>query len=350
MMESNSVASLVAAVNAELTDPKRNHLIGASEGKPVRFELYHAGMSVCSQKVRALLAEKDIAYASHELSILNSKGIYTEEMTPAENYSPNYVRLRLQGGKQLGVNLVSGLTGRSSVETEGFDACVVPTLVDLERNKVIVDSKKICEYLDQQAPTAIQLIPDEPALHEAVMEQVSIVDTTPQPGLLYGFHPDDDQRPEFIKKAMVDVYDLKLEALEGLIAANSGDTELVEAYRSKIAKESGGNSMAHDADTQRAIRAEAQQIINGLDSQLEAHANPWVCGSNFTLADLTWAINLYRMQWLGLASLWQDLPRVNDYAHRLYQRPSIWNAVIKFPSPMPESPHTSDLEEPALTT
>ncbi|MEH6583695.1 MAG: glutathione S-transferase family protein [Halioglobus sp.] len=345
-MDSNEAAGLVAAVNAELTDPNRNHLIGASEGEPVRFELYHAGLSVCSQKVRAALAEKRVAYASHELSILNSKGIYSDEMTPAENYSPNYVRLRLLGGKQAGLSFASGYTGTSSVETEGFDACVVPTLVDLDKGRVIVDSKKICEYLDQEITGPIQLLPDEPSLRKAVMEQVSIVDTTPQPALLYGYHPDDDQRPAFIKEKMVDVYDLKLEALEGLIRANKDDAEVVAAYQSKISKEQGGKGFAHDDEAQRAVRALAQEIINGLDEQLAAHASPWVCGSTFTMADLTWAINLYRMQWLGVGSLWKDLPRVQEYAALLYKRPSIWNAVIKFPSPMPESPHTMDLETP----
>jgi glutathione S-transferase len=347
MTESNNVASLVAAVNAELTDPKRNHLIGCSESDTPRFELYHAGLSVCSQKVRAVLAEKAVAYASHELSILNSKGIYSEELTPAENYSPNYVRLRLLGGKQLGLSSFACLhTGRSSVETEGFDACVVPTLVDLEKGKVIVDSKKIVEYLDREIPTATALIPDELSLREAVMEQVSIVDTTPQPALLYGFHPDDDQRPDFIKKGMKGVYELKVEALEALISANIDDAEVVEAYRGKISKEKAGKLLANDAATQYAIRAEAQEIINGLDKQLAAHANPWVCGSTFTMADLTWAVNLYRMQWLGVGSLWKNLPRVQEYARLLYKRPSIWNAVIKFPSPMPESPHTGDIEAP----
>jgi len=346
MTQSNTIVSLVAAVNAELTDPQRNHLVGTSEREAVRFELYHAGLSVCSQKVRAVLAEKGVPYASHELSILNSRGIYSEELTPAENYSPNYVRLRLTGGKQLGLSFARLNTGRSSVETEGFDACVVPTLVDLEKGSVIVDSKKICEYLDQKVPGPIALIPEETSLREAVMEQVSIVDTTPQPALLYGVNPDDDQRPEFIKEKMVDVYELKIEALEALIRANNDDADVVEAYQSKISKEKAGKLLAHDAATQHAIRAEAQEIINGLDKQLAAHANPWVCGSTFTMADLTWAINLYRMQWLGFGSLWKDLPRVKEYARLLYQRPSIWNAVIKFPSPMPESPHTSDIEAP----
>jgi glutathione S-transferase len=344
--ESNDVAVLVAAVNAELTDPMRNHLIEGSAGESGRFELYHAGLSVCSQKVRAVLAEKGASYSSHELSILNSKGIYSDELTPAENYSPNYVRLRLIGGKQAGLGLARGYTGTSSVETNGFDACVVPTLVDLHKGRVIVDSKRICEYLDQEISGPIQLLPNEPSLRKAVMEQVSIVDTTPQPALLYGFHPDDDQRPDFIKHAMSDVYDLKIEALKGLIAANSDDAELVAAYQGKISKEQGGRGFARDDESQRAVRALAQEIINGLDEQLAAHANPWVCGSTFTMADVTWAINLYRMQWLGVGSLWKDLPRVQAYATALYKRPSVWKAVIKFPSPMPESPHTMDIEAP----
>ncbi|KGE04570.1 glutathione S-transferase family protein [Pseudohaliea rubra] len=342
--ERDDIERLTAAFNAELTDEKRNHVVGASGDDRPRFELYHAGFSVCSQKVRAVLAEKKIPYLSHELSILNSRGIYSDKLTPAENYSPNYVHLRLLGGRARGLDLASGYSGRSAVETEGFDACVVPTLVDHARGQVIVDSKVICEYLDAEGTP--RLIPEDPALKQAVLEQLAIVDVTPQPALLYGAHPDDDQRPEFIKKAMATSYDLKLEALETLLEANREDPELQAAYSCKIAKEKAAREMLADGSKVVALRQEAQAIIHALDEQLAASANPWVCGDQFTLADLAWAINLYRMQWLGVASLWRDLPRVEHYARRLYKRPSIWSAVIKFPSPMPESPHTADIEIP----
>jgi hypothetical protein len=46
-----------------------------------------------------------------------------------ENYHPDYIRLRLRGGQ--GREMVSGYTGRSAVQSEGFDPAVVPTLVDL---------------------------------------------------------------------------------------------------------------------------------------------------------------------------------------------------------------------------
>lgn len=344
MSNENNFESLVAAAGAELSAPERNRLIRTVDGEQPRFELYHAGLSICSQKVRAILAEKGAAYLSHELVILNSRGIYSEGLTPAENYRPGYVRLRLFGGEKLGLEFADKHTGRSSVETEGFDACVVPTLVDHEKEEVIVDSKRICQYLDDELPEPISLVPDDKTIAEDVMKQVAIVDGTPHPAVLYGFHPDDDQRPDFIKHVMSDVYELKVEALESLIAQNSEDTQLVAAYRSKISKETAGKKLAHDANVQNAVREEVQGIIDTLDKQLEAKADPWICGSEFTLADLVWAISLYRLQWLGLAYQWENLPRVLEYADRVYHRPSIWEDVINFPSPMPESPHTADIK------
>ena len=340
--ESSELASLVAAVNAGLGDPHRNTVVAGNGESPVRFELYHAGLSVCSQKVRTVLAEKNISYASHEMVILNSKGIYSDELTPAENYSPDYVRLRLYAAKELdSTELARGYRGVSSVESEGFDACVVPTLVDHANSRVIVDSMRICEYLDQEIAGSSMLIPGDSA--DAVLRQVSIVDQTPQPALLYGYHPDDDQRPDFIKGAMSDVYDLKVEALEQLIAANHDDEEVVDAYRAKISKELGGKELQHDAEFLHGIREQTREIITGLEETLAGHEHRWVCGEEFTLADVCWGVSLYRIHWLGLASLWKDLPRVQAYTELLYKRPSLRNAVIEFPSPMPESPHTADV-------
>lgn len=346
IMKSNSaeLESLVSSLNKVLIDPHRNHIVPGKEEGPVRFELYHAGLSVCSQKVRSVLAEKQISYLSHEMVILNSRGIYSDELTPAENYSPYYVRLRLLAAKNLGLEkLARGHSGSSSVETEGFDACVVPTLVDHKQGVVIVDFMRICEYLDNEVPGSARLIPDDTETARAVMREVSIVDQTPQPALLYGYHPDDDKRPDFIKGAMTDVYELKVAALEQLIAANADDPEVVDAYRAKISKEQGGKDLQRDNGFQKKTRGVAQDIINNLNSQLSEKNAEWICGSAYTLADVCWGVNLYRLQWLGLASMWDDLPAVKNYALRLYKRPSLWNAVIRFLSPMPESPHTTEV-------
>lgn len=341
MSDEAAVRSLVEAARAELDAPERTRVVGAPAGTGPRFELFHAGLSMCSQKVRAVLAEKQIPYTSHELVIVASKGIYSDEFKPAENYRPAYVRLRMHGGRALGKTYAEAHTGVSAVETEGFDACVVPLLVDHERAEVVVDSKRICTHLDDAADGPVRLVPSD--LRDAVMRQVDIVDRTPHPGLLYGFHPDDDRRPDFIRGVMADVHDVKCESLQAFIDANAGDAGLVAAYRSKMAKERAGKALAFDPVRQREVRASAQAIVDGLDATLEASPGPWLCGPDYTLADVVWSISLYRLQWLGLASLWADKPRVHEYAARGYRRPSVSEQVINYPTPMPPSPHTADI-------
>ena len=126
-----------------LTNRATNKIIGDGGGSKPRFELYHASLSLCSFKVRTTLAEKGLAYSSHALSIMPAgKAI-------PQNYRPEYVRLRLKGQEKQ--KLVSGYTGASSVAEDGFDPCVVPTLVDHQEGRVVIDSKNICEFLDEAA-------------------------------------------------------------------------------------------------------------------------------------------------------------------------------------------------------
>ena len=88
----------------------------------------------------------------------------------------------------------------------------MPTLVDHEKDRVVVDSLRICEHLIDSANSTKRLLGDTESERADILKQASIVDRTPQPALLYGFHPDDDRRPEFIKAKMADAYDLKIEA------------------------------------------------------------------------------------------------------------------------------------------
>ena len=342
MTRDENLDAMVAAADTAVADANRHSVVQPRADVMSRFDLYHAGLSVCSQKVRTVLAEQGIPYRSHEMVILNSRGIYSAELTPAENYQPSYVKLRQRGNLQH-ARPATGYTGRSAVTTEGFDACVVPTLVDRELAQVLVDSLRICEHLDAQAPGAQRLIPNNAATAALVRQQLAIVDGTPHPAALYGFHPEDDRRPDFIKHVMGDVYDLKIAALHQLINDNRHDSELVAAYTHKISKELGGKAVAHDATMQRTIRAELQNLVEALSAHLTAHAEPWVCGSAFTLADVFWGVSLYRLQWLGLAPLWSRFPRVEAYSRLLYQRPSLRAAVIEWPSPMPASPHTAEV-------
>ncbi len=88
---------------------RADHFIVGADAAP-RFELFHAASSLCSQKVRTVLAEKRLPYRSNDMMILSSMG--PEGVVAAEHYHPPYVRLRLIAGQW-------GRTGRSSAATAG---------------------------------------------------------------------------------------------------------------------------------------------------------------------------------------------------------------------------------------
>lgn len=326
-MANDEFRALTENARKEVSDPER---IGVPVGTGVpRFELYHFGFSICSQKVRTALAEKGVPYLSNELR-------------PTENFRPHYVRLRLHAaGPERTERLAEGHTMRTSVASEGFDACVVPLLIDLGADRAVVDSAEILEYVERQVPEP-ELVPGDTLLAAAVREQIRTNDALPHPGILYGVHPN-DPRPDFMIEAMEGVYDRKRALLEALVEENRDDPELVRAYRAKISKEMAGKEIQKDAATMARVLGDFRGAIEGLDAQLAESGGPWVCGSRFTLGDCVWGVSLYRIQWLGHAQLWSDRPRVGAYAARCYARPSLRSAVIEWPSDMPPSRHTAGL-------
>src|SRR3546814_7550959 len=123
--------------------------------------------------------EKGVTFGSNELTIRPPQN---------ENYCPQYVRLRLRSEAAAKHRPVSSFTGQSSVDSEGFDPLVVPTLVDHETGRVLADSKAICLYLCDALTAGTDLLPTD--IREAVLKQVELADTTPHVALLYGADPD----------------------------------------------------------------------------------------------------------------------------------------------------------------
>ncbi|CAM4185001.1 GST C-terminal domain-containing protein [Bordetella tumbae] len=324
-MATHQLLALAIQARTLMADPARSIVIG-NDANP-RFELFHAASSLCSQKVRTVLAEKQLSYRSNEMMILSSMS--DDIFVPAEHYHPPYVRLRLMAGREIDKPFVNSYSGRTSVETEGFDPCVVPLLVDYEAGRVIADSMRICCYLDEISATPVRLVPEAEKTRAAVMHQATIVDRIPNGGLLYGFHPDADRRPEALRTMMQTVYDYKMMALESMIAANATDMELVSAYRAKIIKERGGKSVCHDAGFQRAIREQVAGLLRQLNRTLTSGISPWVVGNSFTLGDVMWGVNLTRLAYLGLASMWEELPAVSLYVDTLIQRASLRQEAIQ---------------------
>ncbi len=333
--------SVLDAANAPLTDPAKNLTIGA--GKPI-FELYHFALSVCSHKVRTCLAEKAAPYVAHDINVQPG------------NYHPDYIRLRMRGGQ--GRRLARGYSGQSSMGSEGFDPAVVPTLVDLRDHSVHVDSVHICNHIDRTVRTGTDLNPLD--LQAAIDAEVGIVDRSPHVAMLYGAHPDGDFRPKRLRGNMADIHNRKIAKLRLAQDAVGDDPLLIAALDAKIAKETAGREFVSTPDDMRNALADMLGIVAALDDRLADRLDDpladllddgrnWVCGDQFTMADVMWAVSLFRMQWIGIAFCWTGghalnqtaRPNVAAYARRLFARPSFQSAVIHWPG-IPKSEYVAE--------
>jgi glutathione S-transferase len=146
---------------------------------------------------------------------------------------------------------------------------------------------------------------------------------------LYGFHPDADRRPEALRQAMETVYDFKLMALEALLAANPGEPALQDAVRAKMAKERGGRKACKDAGFQRAARERTAETLAGLERDVASRSFDGLVRGGFSLADVLWGVNLVRMNYLGLAPMWDGLPHVQRYFAALVRRPSLASETVR---------------------
>ncbi len=192
------VADTRAALNSE------GELIGdPSTTTPPRFELFSAASSICSQKVRTILAHHRQTYRSHML-----------------------------GCEQTGTKLADRHTGSTSVASGGgCDAAVVPTLVDWDAGTVVVDSKRICRHLDEAAVAdgARSLRPAH--LAGAIDAELEIIDNLPNYQMLSGKPPGEDRRPTGQRgKNGVDFAMGKVERCDRYLAEFAYDEELVRGY------------------------------------------------------------------------------------------------------------------------
>jgi 2,5-dichlorohydroquinone reductive dechlorinase len=334
--EQAELRKLVEAVNVHLPNKYQNKTVGPRKQARPRFELYHAAPSLCSHKVRMVLAEKQIPYVSHDMNIMPAGNFIPN------NYRPEYVRLRLRGAPN--ARLVDGYTGESSVTNQGFDPCVVPTLVDHEKARVVVDSKVICEYIDHEVESGEKLIPE--SLAEQINAQEALIDQAPHVAALYGAHPDDDFRPAGLRVNIAGIHAKKIRVLKTMIdLVGANDPAVAAAYNAKIKKESAAGEFVIDDEGMRQTHRAMAEHVTALEKQLNTHDGDWVCGGQYTMADIMWTASIWRLQWLGFGNLWastEERRRLNDYLDRAFKRPSFRSAVVKWPGAHAPSPHVAE--------
>ena len=313
-MSEQVLETLVADAGRALGD--NGKLMGSATTRP-RFELFSAPNSICSQKVRCVLAYHGIPYISHSINLF--KG---------ESYLPEYVRLRMRGCDRLGPDLAIRHNGSSSAAA-GCDPAVVPTLVDWEVNDVFVDSKRVSIYLDDLMPEETKLRPK--ALKERIDEQLSVVDHMPNYQMLMAR----DASAETETKADIGSHfsARKIVWCDDYLEQYANDPTLVRAYTAKRAKEV---TSVNDLFQPKAIDAayeRAEQAIIDLGHMLEKREGHWMFGDKPTMADIFWGIEILRVRNMKAAYFWENgrLPEVERFVALAETMPAIRTGVLEWP-------------------
>ena len=294
--------------------------IGAVASASPRFELFNAPNSICSQKVRTVLAHHQIAYRSQHLDIFEG-----------ETYLPAYVRLRLMGCDALGGELMTVHTGSTSVTAGGCDPAVVPLLIDWETNRVLVDSKRICFYLDESAGVDQRLRPSR--LEHQIDSELDVVDNLPNYQMLAGKPPGEDHRPESRRKSNGVGFAMgKVQRCDGYLAQFAGDADLVRAYSAKRSKELTAANQLFTPEAMTTAYNSAEAGCTHLEQMLNARSDEWLFGEDITMADLYWAVELLRMKNMAVESFWMNgaKPAVAAFVEKAEGIPAIRSAVTEW--------------------
>ena len=253
-----------------------------------RFELYRLPFVAVLLQAESVLDEKTTASTSCTTSTFfrpTSRTTIRSTSTAPEG--------RRNGGAP-SADRVSGYTGRSSTESEGSTRALCSTLVDHETGRVLVNSKRMCMYLDGEVDRGTQLVP--PDIAAEVIRNKSTSSTGRRTWPCSGRHPGNDPRPAFVRHDMPGVHDLSAKLRDNMAQAGD-DPLLIKAYESKIAKESAAKRFVRTSKTCAArLRSSATSSRNWTETlpatgadlavRLAVHAGRRVLGGELVSYEL----------------------------------------------------------------
>ncbi len=314
--------ALTAAVaEAAQAMGRAGKVVGGRAEQIPRHELFHAANSICSQKVRAVLAYHGFGYISHSVNLFEG-----------QTYLPGYVRLRMIGCESLGGTLATHHGGTTSTETGGCDGAVVPTLIDRSTGEVVVDSKRICLRLDAEAPEGQRLYPA--GLASAIDVELAVVDNLPNYQMLMGRTPKGAEATHSRADTYAAFSLRKVAWCDQLISEHAGEPILKKAYSAKRAKESSAADELFAPEAMRTAYDKAEAALGALEGKLAKRGErAWLWGDRPTMADLFWGIELMRMTDVGTVGFWEGgrLPRVERFAAAAAALPAIRSAITDWP-------------------
>jgi glutathione S-transferase len=225
------------------------------------IELYNAPVSTCSQKVRMALWEKDLSWQDRQISFQKN-----------DHLSDWYLAINPNG--------------------------VVPSLV--HDGRTVIDSSVINEYLEDTFPE--RPLRPKSAIDAAHMrEWRQYIDEVPTVAIRY---------PSF-NAAFVHIWQ------------DMSEEEHAKYVDRRPLRKHFYRRMGRDGFPKEDVDAALDMLrmtVERMQAALEKFE--WLANDAFTLADISMMPNIVRMDDLGLAHLWADLPKVADWYGRVQARPA----------------------------
>jgi glutathione S-transferase len=225
------------------------------------IELYHNDMSVCAQKVRFVLGEKELKWKSNHLNL-----------RAGDQQKPDYVKLNPNA--------------------------VVPTLVD--NGKVIIESTVIAEYLDDAYPEP-RLRPRDAGERAQMRLWTKQLDES-----VHAATRTISNAIAFRHQKLA----LGMEALKTLHQKIPDSKKRAESWEN-VTK---GVDSSYFADA--ALRFDKLLA----DMEVALSDGPWLAGKEFSLADIGYAPYILRLQDLRLHFFWDRRPHIPAWFEQVGKR------------------------------
>jgi glutathione S-transferase len=227
------------------------------------IELHHAGMSVCSEKVRILLAERGTPFIGHML-----------DLRAGDQQKPEYLKLNPNA--------------------------VVPTIV--HDGNVVIESNIILEYLAEALPGP-SLVTSSPLGRTRMRYWTKQLDES--------LH----QLTSVISFAIGFRYQLLAKPREEALTVLRKIPDPFRRERQLDIYEKGVES-THFAP---AIRRFDKMLA---DMEKELDRGQWLAGADYSLADIAFTPYVNRLDQLQLSHMWAQRPRVTAWLATVRARPS----------------------------
>ncbi|KAI4879030.1 hypothetical protein NFI96_023432 [Prochilodus magdalenae] len=279
---------------------EKQELTESTKKKECKLVLYHWTQSFSSQKVRLAIAEKGLKCEEYDVSLPLS-----------EHNEPWFMRLNPTGE--------------------------VPVLV--HDDQIICESTQILDYLEQtfQDENTPRLIPElGSTYYHRVQHYRELLDSLPMDAYTHGciLHPEitvDSHIPAYATSRIQSQIGSMESELKKLAEDNP---ELKDAY---IAKQRRLKTKLFDHDNVKFLKKildELENVMDQVETELQRRAEEtpeegsqqaWLCGDFFSMADVSLAVTLHRLKFLGLSRrYWGNGTRVNleTYYERVLNRPT----------------------------